>query len=156
MLEETARVVRIDTDGVWVETQRRSTCSSCSAQTGCGTATLARVLGSRRSRVRVVSDLALRVGDRVVIGIREQALVRGSLAVYAVPVALLLLGAVVGELGAKRFLWQSAELASSVLGVAGLLAGLWWLKGFTRRIRDDRHYQPVVLRRAGEQMQVDI
>ena len=82
----------------------------------------------------------------------EQALVRGSLAVYAVPVVLLLLGGLVGELGARQFLWQSAELASTVLGLAGLLAGLWWLRGFTRRIRDDRQYQPAVLRRAGNGM----
>ena len=73
--------------------------------------------------------------------------VQGSLAVYAVPIVLLLLGALIGELGARQFLWQSAELASTILGVAGLLAGLWWLKRFTRRIKYDRNYQPSVLRR---------
>jgi len=147
MLEETAQVVRIDGDEVWVETQRRSTCESCSAEKGCGTATLAKVLGKRRSLVRVLSDQPLRVGDQVVIGIREQALVRGSLAVYAVPVLLLLLGGFVGELGAQHFLWDNAELASVVLGVSGLTAGLFWLRRFTRRIEYDDNYQPLVLRK---------
>jgi sigma-E factor negative regulatory protein RseC len=150
MLEETARVVQVDSGGVWVETQRRSTCSSCAAEQGCGTATLAKVLGTRRTRMRVLSSTPLRIGDRVVIGINESALLRGSVAVYAVPLLMLLAGAVAGELGAQQGLWRSAELASVLLGVGGLLAGLWWLQRFTGRIKEDHNYQPVVLRREVE------
>ncbi len=149
MLEEIAQVVAIEGREVWVETQRRSSCASCSAHAGCGTSVLAKVLGQRRSRVRVLSDMPLRVGDQVVIGIREQALVRGSLAIYAVPIVLLLLGALAGRLGAERLLWSSAEAASVVLGVAGLAGGFLWVRRFTSRVRSDRNYQPVVLRRAG-------
>lgn len=147
MLEETAQVVSVDASGVWVETERRSSCSACSARKGCGTASLAKVLGQRRNRVRVLTEQPLRAGDRVVIGIREQALVRGSLAVYAVPLLLLLVGAVLGELGVEQGLWASRDLASLVLGIFGFGAGLLWLKRFTRRIRNDANYQPVVLRR---------
>ncbi len=147
MLEETAQVVRIKGDEVWVETQRRSSCASCSAEKGCGTATLSKVLGNRRNVVRVLSAIPLGVGDQVVIGIREQALVRGSLAVYAVPILLLLLGGLIGELGAEQFIWQNAEFASVTLGISGLIAGLVWLKRFTRRIQNDPNFQPVVLRR---------
>lgn len=147
MLEETARVVRISGEDVWVETQRRSTCSSCAAEKGCGTATLAKVLGRRRNLVRVLSSMPLQVDDQVVIGIREQALVRGSMAVYAVPILLLLAGGVLGELGAQRSVWENADLASLILGIAGLFGGLLWLKRFTRRIQNDHNYQPVVLRR---------
>jgi len=147
MLEETAQVVAVEGSEVWVETERRSSCSSCAVQAGCGSAALAKVLGQRRSRVRALSDMPLSVGDRVVIGIREQAVVRGSLAVYAVPVVMLLLGAVAGDMGARQFLWHNAELASLVLGVAGLAGGLWWLSAFSSRIRHSADYQPVVLRR---------
>jgi len=147
VIEERARVVELDGDGVWVETRRRSTCGGCSARGGCGTATLATVLGNRRSRVRVLARPGLRPGDEVVIGIRGQALVRGSLAVYAVPVLLLLAGALAGEYIAGRGLAESAEAASILLGLLGLGAGLGWLRRFTRRIRNDHRYQPVVLRR---------
>lgn len=147
MLEETAQVVRIRGEEVWVETQRRSSCDSCAAEKGCGTATLSKVLGNRRNVVRVLSAIPLGVGDRVVIGIREQALVRGSLAVYAVPILLLLLGGLLGELGAQQFIWENAELASVTLGISGLIAGLAWLRRFTRRIQNDSNFQPVVLRR---------
>jgi sigma-E factor negative regulatory protein RseC len=147
MIEETAQVVRVDGADVWVETRRRSTCSGCAAEKGCGTAALSKVLGNRRTLVRVLADMPLRVGDQVVIGIAEQALVRGSLAVYAVPLLLLLLGAVIGDMGAGRGLWDNGEAGSLVLGLGGLAAGLLWLKRFTRRIQNDAHYQPVVLRR---------
>lgn len=147
MLQETAQVVAVQDGEVWVETERRSSCSSCAVNAGCGSAALAKVLGQRRTRVRALSDVPLSVGDRVVIGVREQAVVRGSLAVYALPVVLLLLGALAGELGARQFLWTDAELASVVLGSAGLAGGLWWLSAFSRRIRHSEEYQPVVLRR---------
>ncbi len=149
MIEEEAQVVEVDDGGVWVETQRRSTCSGCSARSGCGTAALASVLGRRRSRVHALAEPGLRPGDRVVIGIREQALVRGSLAVYTVPLLGLLAGALAGEYIAGLGLVENAEAASIFLGLSGLGAGLAWLRRFTRRIRNDRRYQPVVLRRAG-------
>ena len=147
MLEESAQVIRVEGEEVWVETQRQSACASCSVEKGCGTAALAKVLGNRRTVVRVLSDLPLGVGDRVVIGIRERALVRGSLAVYAVPTLLLLLGGFIGKWGAQRFIWENAEIASLTLGIGGLIAGLVWLQRFTRRIHNDPNFQPVVLRR---------
>lgn len=156
MLEETASVVEVDHDKVWVETHRRSTCGSCSVNKGCGTAAISRALGKRRSVVRVLANMPLKAGDEVIIGIRERALVKGSLAVYAVPVALLLTGALLGELGAQRFLWQSAEAASLVLGISGFVAGLFWLRRFTRRIRNDADYQPVVLRKLSGQPAITI
>jgi sigma-E factor negative regulatory protein RseC len=152
MIEETAQVVRVERGQVWVETRRRSTCSGCAAEKGCGTAVLSKVLGQRRTQIRVLADMSLDVGDQVVIGIAARSLVRGSLAVYAVPLLLLLLGAVLGRLVAGSGLWASAETASLVLGLGGLAAGLLWLKYFTRYIQDDRNYQPVVLRRQATAM----
>jgi sigma-E factor negative regulatory protein RseC len=147
MIEETGLVVRVEDGGVWVETRRQSTCSGCAAEKGCGTATLSKVLGQRRTLLRVLATMPLEVGDQVVIGIAEQALVRGSLAVYAVPLLLLLLGAVLGEVGAGNGLWDNADVGSLALGLGGLAAGLLWLRRFTRRIQADHNYQPVVLRR---------
>jgi len=146
MIEETAQVVAADGEFVWVETQRQSSCGDCAARQGCGTATLGKVLGQRRTRVRALNRTAVRVGDRVVVGIDERALVRGSLAVYAVPLLGLLAGGVLGAL-LQAHLQLAGEALTLAVGVAGLIAGLLWVKGFTRRIRGDSRYQPVVLRR---------
>ena len=50
MIEESAQVVAVEGasgEYVWVETQRQSTCGGCAANQACGTATLAKVLGTR-------------------------------------------------------------------------------------------------------------
>ncbi len=68
MIEEQGRVVATEPGAVWVETVRRSTCSSCSANAGCGQGLMQRLgVGARRARVRALSDLSLRVGDAVVL-----------------------------------------------------------------------------------------
>jgi len=146
MIEETARVVEVGPDGVWVETTRQSSCSSCSSKSGCGTATLGKVMGQKSSRIRVLGELQVEVGDQVVIGINDGALVRGSLAVYMVPLLGLIAGAIFGQWLAVQ-LEAAPEIGEAVLGSAGLLAGLGWLRIFSRRVSASEDYQPVLLRR---------
>lgn len=146
MIEETAQVVAAEGEFAWVETQRQSTCGGCAARQACGTAVLAKLLGQRRTRLRALNRQGARVGDRVVIGIQGQALLRGSLLLYAVPLLGLLLGALVGELMSQRLIVTGEGLTIG-LGLAGLGLALWWVRAFTRRIRDDNRYQPVILRR---------
>lgn len=149
MIEEHAQVIALENNDVWVETQRRSACGQCAANKGCGTATLARVLGNKRSRVRTLNPQAtsVAVGDEVVIGINEQALVRGSLAVYTVPLLMLFVFGFLGQLLSTQLLMTNQDILPIVLGLSGLLLGFVWVRRFTRRIADDARYQPVLLRR---------
>ena len=79
MIEESGRVVALDDGAVWVETRRKSTCSGCSAKNGCGQG-LMDTLGVREQRglIRALSDLQLQVGDSVIVGVREDVLLRGA------------------------------------------------------------------------------
>ncbi|MGA7801176.1 MAG: SoxR reducing system RseC family protein [Gammaproteobacteria bacterium] len=149
MIEESARVVALDGEFAWVETERKSACGSCAANKGCGTAALAKVLGQRRTRVRALNRPGAAVGDEVLIGLDERALVRGSLAVYAVPLLALLAGALFGQYMAVQLGLADVEGTTVLAGLAGLGVGLLWLRGFGRRIQRDGRYQPVILRRAG-------
>jgi sigma-E factor negative regulatory protein RseC len=151
MIEEQARVVAVDRQGVWVETQRRSTCGQCVANNSCGTALLSKVLGVRRTRVRVLNPDAMAVtpGDDVVIGIEEQALTRGSLAIYLLPLLSLFIFALLGETLARQMSIALGDLVSIVFGIAGLMLGLFWVRRFSRNISHDPRYQPVMLRRLG-------
>lgn len=151
MIEEHAQVVALENSEVWVETQRRSACGQCAANKGCGTATLAKVLGNKRSRVRALNPQAtpVAIGDDVVIGINEQALVRGSLAVYIVPIVLLFVFGFLGQLLTTQLLMANQDILPIILGLSGLLLGFVWVRRFTRTIADDECYQPVLLRHAG-------
>jgi len=140
-------VVAAGPDGVWVETQRQSACGQCAARKGCGTAVLGKVMGQKRNRVRVANPdhTPVRVGDEVVIGIDESALVRGSLAIYLVPLLSFFLFGVLGETLARQLAMASGEGLSMLFGAAGLFLGFAWARHYAR---GDRRYQPVILSNA--------
>lgn len=145
MIEETARVVAIEGEFAWVQTERRSTCNACSANGACGTSVLAKVLGQRRTQVRALNSIGAGLGDHVIVGLAEDALVRGSLAIYAVPLVGMIALALMGELFAPFGLRGDAPAVAG--GAIGLALGLFWVRRFSRRVRADSRYQPVILRR---------
>lgn len=147
MLEEQGRVVEVDEGFAWVETQRQSACGACSVNKGCGTGVISRVVGQRATRVRAINEIDAKAGDEVVIGLHDEALVRGSLAVYAVPLIAMLLMALLGDLAGRELQLDSSEGLTALLGLAGLGLGFLWVRNFSRRIATDARYQPVILRR---------
>ena len=149
MIEETGRVLECRPGVAVVETRRQATCDGCSAHKGCGTAVLGKVLGNRRNRVTAIDEIGARPGDEVILALSESALVRGSLAVYLVPLLGLIGGAGVGEMLGVR-LAAEGELLSGLGALAGIALGLLWLRAFTGRIRHDPRYQARVIRRVGE------
>lgn len=118
MVEEQGRVVALADDGVWVETVRASSCQSCSARQGCGHSVLDRNAAGSRARILVVTDRIVSVGDQVVVGIPEGALMKGALMVYLLPLVCLFAGALLGS----RLIVAGQDL-SALLGVAGLAVG---------------------------------
>lgn len=147
MIEETGQIVDVQGAFAWVESERSGSCGNCAANKGCGTGAIAKVLGRRQVRLRVLNRIQARVGDQVVIGISESGLLRGSLAVYAAPLIGLFAGSLAGYLLAIRLYpeWP-ADPAAIAGALAGFVAGLGWLRGFSRRTAMNPAYQPVVLR----------
>ena len=91
MLEEQATVVAIENSSVWVEVQRKSVCGQCAANKGCGTVVLQKVVGNKRNIFRVIGELPVAVGDSVIIGVNENAVVKGSLIIYAIPIIFMII-----------------------------------------------------------------
>ncbi|MBI5450638.1 MAG: SoxR reducing system RseC family protein [Gammaproteobacteria bacterium] len=146
MVEEQATIIDIEDGYAWVQTRRVSACTACSANKGCGTGTIARIFPERVARMQVLNPLQAGIGSEVVVGLDEQMLIRGSLAAYGVPLLAMLASGMVGhQLALSRFPGHE-EPASIIAALAGLGLGLLWLSYFTRRIRGDRRYQPVILR----------
>ena len=149
MIEENALVVKDEKNGfVWVETRRLSGCGACAERQGCGTSALAGVLGRRQAPLRVVNSIGATVGEQVVIGVSESGLLRGSLAVYAIPLLGLFIGALAGYLFGDDAAQRYVDFRSVLGGAVGLAAGLAWLRRFSRATAQDERYQPVTLRRA--------
>ncbi|PKM26427.1 MAG: transcriptional regulator [Gammaproteobacteria bacterium HGW-Gammaproteobacteria-13] len=141
MIEEQGRVVAVEPGAVWVETLRKSTCSSCSVKAGCGQGLLDQLgAGGRRGYVRALSDLQLSVGDAVIIGVREDLLVRGSLLVYLLPLLGLFAAAVLAEQAGLSEPWV---IFSALLGFLFACCAVRWRSRVTA---GDPALQPVVLR----------
>lgn len=122
MIEEQATVIETDGDTMSVEIQQQSSCGSCSAKSGCGTNLIASLFGKRRALLSLPNSIHARPGDRVVLGIRENDLVSGSVMLYLWPLGGLIAGSVTGH-------WLTGTEPAAIFGgLIGMLAVLFILK----------------------------
>jgi sigma-E factor negative regulatory protein RseC len=144
MLTETGRVVALEADGLWVETIRRSTCGTCSAQKGCGHGLLNRISDGKRGYVRVLpGGQAIenyKIGDQVLIGIPEEVILRSSIIAYILP----LMGMLSGALGAVNWLPGNEDLLALFGAAGGLALGFTLVRWHGARHRLDPEFQPVL------------
>ena len=145
MIEERARVVAVDGDSVLLQTQRQSSCGSCEVKSGCGTSVLAGIVGQKVTQLKLPNTLGAKPGDEVLLGMSENALVTGSLLVYMIPLVMLLLGALSGELLATR-LGMDAELMPVVGGALGFVLAILLVRGLLQKTATGLQMQPVMLR----------
>ncbi len=122
MIEELAVVVKIENHQVWVTRGSSSACGGCQQKAACTTHALGSVL-SKKS-VPVDCDLALQMGDQVVIAVDENVLLHVSLLLYLLPLIALFTGAGLAdwliEAGAGN-----ADLWIAGSGLLGFLLSLW-------------------------------
>jgi sigma-E factor negative regulatory protein RseC len=137
MVEEQVVVTSIDEGGVWVEGVQQSACGSCSAKAGCGKHAMSQ-LGRKVSLW--LPDVDLSVGQQVVVGLPEGAILRSTLALYGIPLVFLLSGAIVGN---SIF----GELGSIVFSVLFMLIGFKVAR--SRADKNKQNWQPRFIRTCG-------
>ncbi|MFT7558784.1 MAG: sigma-E factor negative regulatory protein RseC [Flavobacteriales bacterium] len=145
MLRETGWVVSIEADGLWVETEKKSTCAQCSAKFGCGQRLLSERGGRGLTRVKAFFSSDQKnlshwfAGDMIEIGIDERAFLLGSLVAYTIPL-LCMVGFLVcsAKLG-------SNELMHIVAAISGLFFGGLISRVHARRNRSNHYYNAQVL-----------
>ena len=133
MLEQTAEVIKTAANGIWVQAVEPSGCGTCGGQ-GCASRRIAEMFQRKPRHFLVDCDLSLSPGDRVVVGIARGSVLRSAVRVYALPLGLMLAGALLAQA-----VWPGdgpAFVGMLLGGVAG------WLVA-----RGGRAARPVVLRR---------
>jgi sigma-E factor negative regulatory protein RseC len=151
MIEQVATVVAVEGDAAWVETYRRSACGACAMNKGCGAGLFAKAFGFDSPQLKVTRAEGVDIGDRVVVGIDERALVRGSFAAYMMPLLFMMGFAIAGQALLPPGPVLGSDLAAILTGGVGLAAGLLWLKRHNRRIRHDSRYQPLILHKVADE-----
>lgn len=155
MITETAIVVLVEDNQTWIETQRKSTCSKCSASAGCGTSVLSKVIGNKLSRMKAINNIDAQVGDEVIVGLNEHSLLKGAFITYMSPLLYIFIFAFVGQYFSNLLEYDN-ELLIIVFAVLGFYLGMRKLKKFSLSISKDESYQPVILEKSNSSVFVNI
>ncbi len=146
MIEETALILGCEGEYADIETQPRGACGSCASSGVCGTGVFAKVVGRRKTSIRITNSINAKPGDQVVIGLQESALARTSMVFYLVPIVSMILTALVFQQISIGLGYLSHDPLEIFGGSVGLFGGLWFVRVFAQRIYGDSRYQPVMLR----------
>lgn len=145
MITENATVVLIENNQTWIETQRKSACGQCSANKGCGTSVLSKVLGTKLSKMKAINKIDAQVGDEVVVGLNEGSLLKGAFIIYMLPLLFLFLFSFIGQLISQNLQIHNSEILVVVFAVLGFYLGMQRVKIFSKSIEKNENYQPVIL-----------
>ncbi|HEY3325801.1 MAG TPA: SoxR reducing system RseC family protein [Novimethylophilus sp.] len=146
MIEEQAVVVSVEGERAHLEIERSSPCGLCGATRGCGVSLWGRLFSRSRGSISAANALQAKVGEHVIIGVQEGALLAGSIAAYLLPLILICAGGLFGAMFATSR--ATGDLYAVAGAITGLIAGLAWLRFHTGSRQQDGRYQPVMLRRA--------
>lgn len=113
MTESEAVVTRLDGEYAWVDLQPQSGCTTCGESGGCGLSD-----GKGKPQQRFRNGIGAQVGDWVVLGVADGAVLRAALYCYLLPLTMVFALAAVG-------LAVAGEAGAIVGALAGL--GLGWL-----------------------------
>ena len=129
-----------------MQTKRTNRCSQCAVHNTCGTASLALLFGKKCTLIKAINHKNIKVGNSVVFGLNEQALLKASLALYLIPL-FSLFGAAIGyDILAATFQLPHYEILTVLAGLLGLFTGLKGVKQVMGKLSQDTRYQAVILR----------
>lgn len=141
MVEESARVLRVDGDVVWVQAIAKSACGSCQAQKGCGHSLLAKA-GQKQIDLPVDRNgLDVAENDQVIIGVPEHAILRSSLLMYGVPLMAMIVVAMVLSLAGVE------EKIGVLCAFLALLGGFFWVNRQSKSLNFSQ-WHPRLMRKA--------
>jgi sigma-E factor negative regulatory protein RseC len=155
MIEETATVIAIEQGQLVLQASSRTACGGCAVKQGCGTSVLSGWLGRKVVNIRTDNTVDAKVGDEVVVGLGEDALLSGSIRIYLLPLLALMLSALTADqlFDAEQ---QGRDLLVMLAAIAGF--GLMLISTHLRLLADSRigYLRPVVLREAARQISTPI
>jgi len=125
-----------------LEIERKSACGLCGQTRGCGNSIWGKLFAHQSTAFKAQNRINAKVGDSVIVGINEKALLKSALLLYILPLVTMLIGAILAS--------QIHDTNGSAMigAAAGLVLGLLWVKGHTQSSSYFRLQQPIILRLA--------
>ena len=144
MIEERAVILSLDnvTRNATLEIERQNACGLCGQTRGCGNSIWGKLFAHQSNAFKAQNRINAKVGDSVIVGINEQALLKSAVLLYIMPLVTLFIGAILMQ---QVFKTNGYAMLGALLG---LVLGLLWVKGHTMSSRYFKLQQPVILRLA--------
>lgn len=146
MIEEQASVVAIDKDKVTVVSAIKSACSGCQQVDNCGSGQVAKAFPQKNLSLTLTSSLPLKLGDKVVLGLNESALLQSAWQVYLWPLLGLLLASWFGQYLVNNAIF-SHEILAIMLGSLGGYCGFILAKNQQLKSATCAKLAPKILRK---------
>ena len=140
MIEEQAVVIFKEDDQVSVEIMRTKPCGLCGKTQGCGNSIWGKIFSHKRNKLSIKNNIEAKVGDRVMLTIEENYLLRSSLLLYGLPLLFLFIGMVFMDTITQK----NSDLWVLVGAIFGILSGLILVK-FLARKNHDRLYKEAMI-----------
>ena len=132
MIEEQALVIFKEDDQVSVEIMRTKPCGLCGKTQGCGNSIWGKIFSHKRNKLSIKNNIGVKVGDRVMLTIEENYLLRSSLLLYGLPLLFLFIGMVFMDTITQK----NSDLWVLVGAIFGMLSGLILVKFLARKNHD--------------------
>lgn len=140
VVEGVARVISTDGVTAWLEPEQANSCGGCLSAGSCAAKSGGSTRRLAQKRFTVADDFHAAVGDRVVVGLSEHALLKASATAYAIPLMLMLGVALAGQL------LTESDIVAAIGAVGGLLLGLLIAKRRADRLDARGELSPHFLR----------
>ena len=139
VVEGVARVVALEAGLAWLEPEPTTSCGQCATSALCGVGRVASPAAKRRFALVIALDLA--VGERVIVGVEERALLKASGLAYGLPLLLALGAGTIAQWAAgSDGITMTATFGGLGLGLAGA-------RSAARRMTERGQLAPRLMRR---------
>jgi sigma-E factor negative regulatory protein RseC len=152
MIEERAVILSLETNPLvpenssiaTLEIERKTACGLCGQTRGCGNAIWGKLFAHRSAAFKAKNNINATVGQSVIVGIHEQALLWSALLLYILPLVTMLVASIL------VMQINDANGVVMLAAICGLVVGLLWVKGFTASNQYFVMQQPIILRLAND------
>jgi sigma-E factor negative regulatory protein RseC len=155
MIEQQAVILSVDNQNdnpqvsiATLEIERKTACGLCGKTRGCGNAIWGKLFAHQSSAFKAQNTINAREGQSVIVGINEKALLKSALLLYLLPLATMLIAAIV----AMQI--NNTDISAIIGAVLGLFLGWVWVKGYTTSNQYFLFQQPVILRLANLEAEI--
>ena len=154
MIEERAVILSLETPPTQVnsiatlEIERKTACGLCGQTRGCGNSIWGKLFAHKSSAFKANNSINAAVGQSVIVGINEQAVLKSALLLYTLPLGTMLLSAMLATQ------LQDSNLSAMIGALIGLALGLLWVKGYTASSQYFLLQQPEILRVVSDEVNI--